>query len=482
MWGASALSALLLAASCGGNDGQSATVTAEPAGANCVNGGVKVQVGTGTATYVCNGAKGTDGTAGASVTVTAEPAGKNCADGGVKVQVGTGTATYVCAGTKGADGTSTTVTAEAAGANCVNGGVKVQVGTATPVYACNGAKGTDGGKGSDGASATVTPEPAGANCANGGVKVQVGAGAATYACNGAKGSDGSAGASATVTPEPAGANCANGGVKVQVGTGTPTYACNGAKGSDGQGTTVTPEPAGVNCPYGGVKVQVGTGTPSYVCGGYAVKYYVFVRGHFASSDMAVNKSGHDAIVASHRASVTAAGDEKHLALLGAQDPRQFLGLDVWNNLDGFYAFASDPAVQAAFAALFDAPPTLSINVAPQGYLTWGTLAPHVTASLPVSWVVSVRGTFALSTASGNMAAHNQVAGGGEVAAQTLGDVGHLAFLDMANPNTFQAVDEWDSFTGLQTFVSDPAVQAAFASLFSGPPTFDIYTTSDFAQY
>jgi hypothetical protein len=39
---------------CNGAAGQSATVTPEPAGANCANGGVSVQVGSGAPSYVCN--------------------------------------------------------------------------------------------------------------------------------------------------------------------------------------------------------------------------------------------------------------------------------------------------------------------------------------------------------------------------------------------------------------------------------------------
>lgn len=41
-----------------GTNGTSATVTAEPAGVNCLYGGVKVVDGAGNITYVCNGAPG----------------------------------------------------------------------------------------------------------------------------------------------------------------------------------------------------------------------------------------------------------------------------------------------------------------------------------------------------------------------------------------------------------------------------------------
>lgn len=177
--------------------------TAESPGANCANGGRKVESGIdngdggGTpgnsileagevdaTTYVCNGAPGATGAQGyaALVKTTAESPGVNCANGGQKVEVGIdngdggGTAgnfileageidqtSYVCNGAAGAAGTNgfnalVTSSAEAAGANCANAGRKIQAGTDngdgggtagngileagevdTTGYACNGA-------------------------------------------------------------------------------------------------------------------------------------------------------------------------------------------------------------------------------------------------------------------------------------------------------------------------------------------------------
>jgi hypothetical protein len=264
---------------------------------------------------------------------------------------------------------------------------------------------------------------------------------------------------------------------VQSGTGAPVYACNGPKGADGQTVTVTPEGPGANCSGGGVKVQVGTGAPAYACNAASVKFYVFVRGHLKSATQATNKAAHDAIVTNNRATVTAAGDEKHLALLGLADPQNFLGMDVWNSLEGLNAFLTNPAVQTAFGGLFDAAPTVTVKVAPSGFLTWGALSPK-----PGSYLVSVRGTFKGATWNANEAAHNQVAGGGQAAANSLGDYAHLAFLSQTDATAFQAVDLWDNLNGMNTFLTDPAVGAAFGSLFTGAPTIDVYQTSDFAQY
>ncbi|MDA8154872.1 MAG: hypothetical protein M0Z52_00240, partial [Actinomycetota bacterium] len=91
-----------------GTNGQTSlvSITAEPAGANCTYGGSKISSGldangdgilqasevTGTS-YICNGSNGTNGTNGTNgyntlLDTTAEPAGANCAYGGLKVTSG----------------------------------------------------------------------------------------------------------------------------------------------------------------------------------------------------------------------------------------------------------------------------------------------------------------------------------------------------------------------------------------------------------
>jgi hypothetical protein len=187
----------------GTTDNLLVSITAEPPGAHCAAGGQAIEWATDangdgvlaptdvtTTAYVCNGTPGAAGGAGAagqSVAVTSEPAGSNCANGGAKLQVGSGPATYVCKGANGADGQSVTITSESAGSHCTYGGQALQVGSGTVSYVCSGAPGAAGGAGADGQSVAVTSEPAGSNCAYGGAKLQVGSGSATYVCNGAPG-------------------------------------------------------------------------------------------------------------------------------------------------------------------------------------------------------------------------------------------------------------------------------------------------------
>ncbi len=177
------------------------------------------------------GAQGEQGVAGevgktALSKSSVEAPGANCKDGGTKIEVGVDknanstldtaeitSTSYVCNGT----GTPALVktTAEAAGTNCTNGGTKVEAGldanangtldaaeiTATS-YICSGTNGDPGQNGADGGtgySALVRTgaEAYGANCAFGGVKIETGldtnadatlqdsevnAAATTYAC------------------------------------------------------------------------------------------------------------------------------------------------------------------------------------------------------------------------------------------------------------------------------------------------------------
>ena len=57
------------AAGAAGTNGTSVVASAESAGANCANGGMKFQIGSGAPAYVCNGATGATGATGTSCTI-----------------------------------------------------------------------------------------------------------------------------------------------------------------------------------------------------------------------------------------------------------------------------------------------------------------------------------------------------------------------------------------------------------------------------
>jgi len=189
-WSTVAAMVALVATACTGSKGDSAlvSVSTEPPGANCAEGGLKIQTGidddgngslgaseVDSTSYVCNGGTSDQ----ALVATSVEPPGSNCADGGIKIEVGLddnrdGTldpgevdaTTYACNGT-GFDGLVNT-TDEPAGTNCVDGGIKIesgldtnQNGTLDPnevtvtSYVCDGAGGLTGPNGVSSSSAGI---------------------------------------------------------------------------------------------------------------------------------------------------------------------------------------------------------------------------------------------------------------------------------------------------------------------------------------
>lgn len=300
--------------------------TTESAGANCANGGTKVESGIDSnnnnildsaeiteTKYVCNGANGTNGTNGAA----------------------------------GTNGLKSLITTTSIGTPfCTNGGVQINSGLdannndlldlgeiSYTQNVCNGAIGTNGATGATGSAGAIGAngikslvktivEIAGANCANGGMKVETGLDGNgnnvldvgeilnfSFVCNGTNGTNGLKSLVKT-TVEAAGANCANGGTKVETGIDNNNnnvldigevldtkYVCNGTNGSNGTSGTngtngtnginglkalvkKTAEPAGANCAGGGVKIESGidnnnnntldvaeVSTTQYVCNG-----------------------------------------------------------------------------------------------------------------------------------------------------------------------------------------------------------------------
>ena len=295
--------------------------TINPGDTDCPYGGIKVESGidenqnglldageVDTTQKVCNGADGVNGL-NTLVTIADEAAGANCSDGGKKIDVGLDmdssgsidggeilSTAYVCNGSAGADGTAGTnglsslslITDEAAGPNCANGGKKIQTGldanangsldggeVATTDYVCNGLDGTNGTNGADGTNGTsglnslvkVTDEAPGSNCTTGGKKIETGlddnaddvldiaeVDSTDYVCNGADGSNGSGYNSLMKTdPEPHGPNCINAGYKLSLGLDTNTngvledsevtsfnYLCNGLGATGPNNPSVNP--------------------------------------------------------------------------------------------------------------------------------------------------------------------------------------------------------------------------------------------------
>jgi len=185
--------------------------SAEPAGASCANGGQRIEYGMdvdddgvlgatevqGTR-YVCTGASGANGTGPLTVESDEAP-GANCANGGKRIDAGQDTdnsgtldaaevasTNYVCTGATGATAKRSLVSVanESAGANCTQGGQKITYGLDDDGNSILAAGEIDGTKfvcnGANAQSSAVlalvvtSPEPAGENCADGGSKINYG--------------------------------------------------------------------------------------------------------------------------------------------------------------------------------------------------------------------------------------------------------------------------------------------------------------------
>lgn len=206
------LSILFILASCEGEEGpigeQGETgtdslikTTSENPGVNCENGGLKIEVGLDnnsngsldsdeikSTNYVCNGNNGNN----SLTSVTNDPIGTNCENGGVKIDTGIDinsdgilndneitSTSYVCNGVNGNDSLVKT-TSESAGSNCENGGLRIDSGldannnevldeseiTAT-AYLCNGIDGNN-------SLTKVTTENPSSICEAGGIKIESG--------------------------------------------------------------------------------------------------------------------------------------------------------------------------------------------------------------------------------------------------------------------------------------------------------------------
>ncbi len=220
----------------------------------------------------------------------------------------------------------------------------------------------------------------------------------------------------------------------------------------------------------------------------ATVFTVFIRGTL-KNDLATSKGIHDAIAGAGKAKAILLGDRGHYVFLDVAPPpdggpppapTQLLAIDLWGSLDGLAQFESDPNVQQGFAMLFAAPPEVTVTAHPDGWTEWGTLDP-LGQGMPL-YLFSVRGALAAATVEQSRTYHDQLAGGTMAMAMQAGDVAHQVRLANPDMKQFQAVDLWKSLAGAQAVYGDPKFQAAFGQLFSGPPTVEPYSATDWAQW
>jgi len=90
---------------------------------------------------------------------------------------------------------------------------------------------------------------------------------------------------------------------------------------------------------------------------------VTVRGILKAANQDEAQRGHDETVARLSKIGQSLGSTGHQAFLNPENPREFLAMDTWTNMEGLQQFMSDPANPgAAIADLFEGEPDINIWV------------------------------------------------------------------------------------------------------------------------
>lgn len=99
----------------------------------------------------------------------------------------------------------------------------------------------------------------------------------------------------------------------------------------------------------------------------------------------------------------------------------------------------------------------------------------------MNYITVVRGRLKGSPAEAQMAHDGTVE---QLSAMTrpMGAIHHKAHLNPKDPGEFLAIDTWNNIEGLQKFMGDPQVAAAFGALFEGMPDISIWAESDWASF
>ena len=89
-------------------------------------------------------------------------------------------------------------------------------------------------------------------------------------------------------------------------------------------------------------------------------YITVVRGQLKSDNQQEARQVHDAILERLPTLGRPLGAIGHKAFLDPQNPRAFLAIDTWTNLEGLQQFMGNSDVAEAFGSLFEAPPDVTV--------------------------------------------------------------------------------------------------------------------------
>jgi len=91
-----------------------------------------------------------------------------------------------------------------------------------------------------------------------------------------------------------------------------------------------------------------------------MKYVVVVRGTLKAADEQQSRATHDATIKMVGPMGRTMGNVSHRAYLNPQNRREFMAIDVWDNMEGPQKLLQDPTLGSEFAKLFDGQPTVTM--------------------------------------------------------------------------------------------------------------------------
>ncbi len=90
-----------------------------------------------------------------------------------------------------------------------------------------------------------------------------------------------------------------------------------------------------------------------------MNYVTIVRATLKGSPKEAQMA-HDATVEKLSVMTRPMGAISHKPHLNPQNPKEFLAIDTWNNMEGLQKFMNDPKVMEAFGQLFEGRPDISV--------------------------------------------------------------------------------------------------------------------------
>lgn len=100
-----------------------------------------------------------------------------------------------------------------------------------------------------------------------------------------------------------------------------------------------------------------------------MNYIVIVRGTLKDSDESYSRKTHDATVDMIGENGRAMGNFSHRAYLNPQNRREFLAVDMWDNLEGPQKLLQDPKLAEEFGKLFEGKPDVTV-LEESGWTAW----------------------------------------------------------------------------------------------------------------